>query len=91
MIPKVELHEDPLKFLNKNPPLSEKIQFIHHILKNRVGRDDRIAVILHDSKSDLLKTFIYSSNEDHPLTRYQAKLSQVQMNLHGYYNYIISS
>lgn len=78
MNPKVELHEDQLSFLNKQIPLSEKIKFIHHILKNRVESVDRIAVILHDSKTDFLKTFIYSSDEDHPLIRYQAKLSKVK-------------
>jgi HD-GYP domain-containing protein (c-di-GMP phosphodiesterase class II) len=78
MNPKVELHEDQLSFLNKKIPLSEKLQFIRQVLKNRVERVDRIAVILHDSKSDLLKTFIYSSDEDHPLVRYQAKLSKVK-------------
>ncbi len=78
MNPKVELHEDQLSFLNKQIPLSEKLQFIHQLLKSRVERVDRIAVILHDSKSDLLKTFIYSSDEDHPLIRYQAKLSKVK-------------
>ncbi|MBI3595186.1 MAG: HD domain-containing protein [Nitrospirae bacterium] len=78
MNPKVELYEDRLSFLNKKIPVSEKLKLIHQIIRNRVTCVDRIAVILHDSKSDLLKTFIYSSDEDHPLIRYQAKLSKVK-------------
>jgi HD-GYP domain-containing protein (c-di-GMP phosphodiesterase class II) len=75
---KIELHEDQLGFLNKKLPVSEKLKLIHQIIRNRTACVDRIAVILHDSKSDLLKTFIYSSDEDHPLIRYQAKLSNVK-------------
>lgn len=78
MSTKVELYEDQLRVLNQKIPLSEKIQFIHQILKERLECVDRIAVILYDSKSDLLKTFIYSSDENHPLVRYQAKLSHVK-------------
>lgn len=78
MNPKVGLYEDQLRVLNQNIPVSEKIQFIHHIIRKSVVGVDRIAVILHDSKSDLLKTFIYSSDENHPLVRYQAKLSTVK-------------
>jgi len=74
----MELYEDQLRVLNQNIPLSEKIQFIHQILKDRLECVDRIAVVLYDSKSDLLKTFTYSSDENHPLVRYQAKLSHVK-------------
>jgi len=74
---KVELKEDPLSFLNQKIPLTEKISRLHRSLKERTGCIDRIAVVLYESKSDLLKTFLYSSEEDHPLIRYQAKLSDV--------------
>ncbi|MFI5304716.1 MAG: HD-GYP domain-containing protein, partial [Nitrospiria bacterium] len=78
MNPVIELHEDQLRVLNEKIPLSEKIKFLHQIIKKRIDCVDRIAVILYDSKSDLLKTFIYSSDENHPLVQYQAKLSKVK-------------
>jgi HD-GYP domain-containing protein (c-di-GMP phosphodiesterase class II) len=62
--------------LNRNIPLSEKLKSIHSILKARIPSIDRIAVAVYDPKSDLLKTFIYSSREEHPLIHYQAKLAE---------------
>lgn len=62
--------------LNRNIPLSEKLRSIHSILKARIPLIDRIAVAVYDPKSDLLKTFIYSSREEHPLIHYQAKLAE---------------
>lgn len=62
--------------LNRNIPLSEKLESIHSILKGRIPFIDRIAVAVYDSKTDLLKTFIYSSREEHPLIHYQAKLAE---------------
>ncbi len=71
---RVELFEDKLNKLNDKISLSEKVRFIHSFLKDSLGFVDRLAVVVYDSKSDLLKTFIYSSNEDHPLVQYQARL-----------------
>lgn len=62
--------------LNRNIPLSEKLRSIHSLLKARIPLIDRIAVAVYDPKSDLLKTFIYSSREEHPLIHYQAKLAE---------------
>jgi HD-GYP domain-containing protein (c-di-GMP phosphodiesterase class II) len=75
---KVELQDDPLSFLAKKKPLSEKVQFIYKALKERSLGVDRISVVLYDSKSDLLKTFLYSSDEVNPLIQYQAKLSKIK-------------
>ncbi len=74
----IELYEDRLGELNKKISLSDKISFLHSVIKQRIGSIDRISVIIYDSKTDLLKTFIYSSQEDHPLVRYQARLTDVQ-------------
>ncbi|MFI5304010.1 MAG: HD domain-containing phosphohydrolase [Nitrospiria bacterium] len=77
MYPKMELQDDPLSFLAKKKPLSDKIQFIHKILKDRFTGVDRISVVLYDSKSDLLKTFLHSSDEAYPLVQYEAQLSKI--------------
>jgi len=71
----MEEYEDTLSELNKNKPLSEKIRFIHAVLKDRLGFIDRIAVATYEAKTDLVKTFLHSSEEGHPLARYQAKLA----------------
>lgn len=69
-------HQDLLKELNENLSLNKKLSIIHSVLKQKLEFIDRIAVALYDTKTDLLKTFIYSSIEEHPLTFYEAKLSE---------------
>ena len=69
-------HQDLLKELNENLSLNKKLSIIHSVLKQKLEFIDRIAVALYDTKTDLLKTFLYSSTEEHPLTFYEAKLSE---------------
>ena len=68
-------YQDTLAELNQNTLLSEKIRFIHGVLKKRFSFIARIAVALYDQKTDMLKTFIDSSGGDQPLVHYQALLS----------------
>lgn len=68
-------YQDTLVELNKNTSLSEKIRFIHGVLKRRFSFIARVSVALYDPKSDMLKTFIDSSGGDQPLVHYQATLS----------------
>lgn len=69
-------HEDHLSELNKNIGLSSKLGIIHKTLNSDFPFISRIAATLYDEKTDMLKTFIHSSDEDQPLTHYQAKLSE---------------
>ncbi len=69
-------HEDTLQMLNGNSPLSEKLNFIHHTIGQRLDFIDRVAVAVYDRKTDLLKTFIHSSGDAQPLSHYQAKLGE---------------
>lgn len=69
-------HQDTLQLLNGNSPLSEKLNFIHHTIGQRLDFIDRVAVAVYDAKTDLLKTFIHSSGSAEPLSHYQAKLSK---------------
>lgn len=71
----MDFHQDILKELNKNITLSEKLESIHKVLKSRFPFIDRIAVAVHDAKTDLLKTFSHSSGPQAPLVRYEAKMS----------------
>jgi len=68
-------HLDNLAVLNGKLPLSEKIEFIHGLLKSNFDFIDRIAVTIYEPKTDLLKTFMHSSGGDNPLSLYSAKLS----------------
>jgi HD-GYP domain-containing protein (c-di-GMP phosphodiesterase class II) len=68
-------HIDPLQKLGSNASLIEKLRLLHSFLKKQHDFIDRIAVALYDKPSDLLKTFIWSSEDESPLTHYQSKLS----------------
>ncbi len=72
----MDKYQDTLSELNKNRTLSEKLRFTHTALKSHYDFIDRIAVAIYDPKTDMLKTFIHSSRDDHPLVHYQAKLSE---------------
>jgi HD-GYP domain-containing protein (c-di-GMP phosphodiesterase class II) len=66
---------DTLERLNDNCTLSEKLSYIHNIIRQRYHFIDRIAVAVYDTKTDQLKTFVHYSNGAEPLSHYQARLS----------------
>jgi HD-GYP domain-containing protein (c-di-GMP phosphodiesterase class II) len=68
-------HQDVFAALNGKLPLPEKIEYVHGLLKVRFDFIDRIAVAIYDQKTDLLKTFVHSSDDEHPLVLYSAKLA----------------
>ena len=70
-------YQDSLEPLNKNVPLPDKVRAIHRVLADRLGDIDRVAAALYDPKTDLLKTFVDSSDsDDRPLHHYQAPLHE---------------
>ena len=68
-------HQDVLAALNGKLPLPEKIAYVHGLLKDRFEFIDRISVAIYDPKTDLLKTFVHSSDDENPLVLYSAKLA----------------
>ncbi|MEJ2566707.1 MAG: HD domain-containing protein [Gammaproteobacteria bacterium] len=70
-------HKYTLRELNRNIPVSQKLAFIHDLVKAHAPHIDRISVAVYDPKTDLLKTFIHSSGGADPLSHYQARLSEV--------------
>lgn len=68
-------HQDVFAALNGKLPLPEKIKFVHGLLKSRFEFIDRIAVVIYEPKTDLLKTFVHSSGGDSPLSLYSARLA----------------
>ncbi|MFZ2540614.1 MAG: HD domain-containing phosphohydrolase [Gallionella sp.] len=68
-------HQDVLAALNGKLPLAEKIAYVHGLLKARFDFIDRISVAIYDTKTDLLKTYVHSTNDENPLVLYSAKLA----------------
>lgn len=68
-------HLDPLRALDSQAPLSQKLRVLHDLLRQHQPFIDRIAVATYDAKTDWLKTYLWSSDAPSPLTQYQAKLA----------------
>ena len=71
-------HDDSLGFLNENLPIVEKLAQLHKAVRTSLPFIQRVAVALYDEKSDLLKTFVHSSDAQHPLVHYQARLADAR-------------
>lgn len=69
-------YADSLDALNKNIPVREKLVFTHNALKEKYDFIDRIAIAIYDPKTEMVKTYIDSSGDAHPLEHYQATLDQ---------------
>jgi len=63
--------------LDASAPLSQKLVYLHGRLRQRFEGIDRIAVVVYDAHTDLLKTFIQSAGERPALLRYEARLADV--------------
>jgi len=71
-------HKDALDSINKTSSIADKLKALHKATQQHHPFISRIAVALYDTNTDLLKTFIYSSEEETPLSNYQAKLSETE-------------
>jgi HD-GYP domain-containing protein (c-di-GMP phosphodiesterase class II) len=69
-------HQDVLATLNGKLPLPKKIGYVHGLLKDRLDSIGRISVAIYDPKTDLLKTFVHSSDDENPLELYSARLAK---------------
>lgn len=69
-------HQDTLANLHESLPLTEKLCFIHQVIRQDFPFIDRLAIALYDEKTEMLKTYTHSSEgDDNPMTTYEAPLS----------------
>jgi len=69
-------YQDTLESLNRAMPLGEKLMHTHRAVQALLPFVARIAVVLYDPKTALLKTYAHSSGEHDPLSNYQVPLSE---------------
>jgi len=67
-------HPDLLNELNKKISITDKIRFIHGVVRQKCGFIHRIGVAVYDAKADSLKTFAHSTDGENPLPHYQSRL-----------------
>lgn len=71
-------HQDVFAVLNGKSSLPEKVKLVHDLLRKRFDFIDRIAVAIYESKTDLLETFVQSSDGENPLALYSFRLSDAE-------------
>ena len=68
-------HQDTLAQLHEGLPLSDKLHFLHQIIREDFPFIDRLAIALYDEKTDTLKTYTHSTEgDDSPIAAYEAPL-----------------
>lgn len=68
-------HQDALAQLHENHPLSEKLNFLHQLIREDFPFIDRLSIALLDEKTRTLKTYTHSTDDgDSPITAYEASL-----------------
>lgn len=67
-------HHDVLEGLNARISLREKLISAHNSVSEIFPFIARIAITIYDPETNILKTYLHSSGDDHPLDNYQALL-----------------
>ena len=67
-------HRDSLQELNQSTTLRDKLVSTHYSLKARLPFITRVAVAIYDAETEVLKTYLHSSDDGSPLEHYQAQL-----------------
>ena len=67
-------HQDLLNRLNEKLTMSEKIGFLHRVLRQRCEFVHRIGIAVYDPQDDMLQTFAHSTDGENPLGNYQCRL-----------------
>ncbi len=66
----------PLKISQPSPSLNAHLAQIHDRILDRIPCVERLACVIHDPDTDLLKTFINSTRVGVPIAGYEFKLSE---------------
>ncbi|MEE8289035.1 MAG: HD domain-containing phosphohydrolase [Nitrosomonadaceae bacterium] len=68
-------HQDMLAKLHDSLPLSDKLRFLHQVIRQDFPFIDRLSIALLDEKTNLLKTYTHSTEGFDPLPAYEVPLS----------------
>jgi len=72
-------HKDTLEGLNQHSSLREKIVCAHQSLSEIFPFIVRIAIAIYDPETNILKTYLHSSDDESPLEHYQALMDDAPM------------
>lgn len=71
-------HKDSFGSLNQTQTIQEKVNYLHSTLKLRHPFVERVAIALYEPATDMLTTYVQSSEGPSPLEHYQARLADCQ-------------
>ena len=69
----METYQNTLEPLSPNLPLQEKLSRTHVIVRKQLPFIARIAMTLYDPKTNVLKTYVHSSGDRHPLPQHETR------------------
>lgn len=69
---RMTMHNDALKALNERASLKGKLIAAHQSICEIFPFIARIAITIYDPETNILKTYLHSSGDDHPLDNYQS-------------------
>jgi len=67
-------HHDVLAALNQHAPLCDKIESAHKAVNKLFPFIARVSIALYDPDTNILKTYLHSSDDENPLPNYQTSL-----------------
>ena len=67
-------HQDILAKLHESLPLSDKLRFLHQIIREDFPFIDRLSIALFEEKTNMLKTYTHSTEGVSPLVAYEVPL-----------------
>lgn len=70
--------KDPASTAQTDDKLNARLKAIHGEVREWLPRINRISVALYDAQTDVLKTFINSTDDGSPLDHYEAELGKVR-------------
>ena len=68
-------HQDILAQLHESLPLSDKLRFLHQVIREDFPFIDRLSIALFDEKTSMLKTYTHSTEGASPLAAYEVPLA----------------
>jgi HD-GYP domain-containing protein (c-di-GMP phosphodiesterase class II) len=68
---------DPLDGLGQEASVQARLRLIHDRIKEALPAITRVAIATYDSGTDVLRTFVHSTDGEPPFTHYDARLAEV--------------
>ena len=73
----LKLEETVIGVSRNSASIESQLEAVHASIRVALPAISRVAVAVYDGRTDILKTFIHSTEGDSPFSHYEAKLADV--------------